>query len=61
MSNGVTDSFKILEGKTIKSVTIQGLNCVLLQTEDGDLFSIETIIDVLGISGMEVIFLGDKG
>ena len=52
--NGVTDTFRLLKGKTIKSVKVQGVNCVTLKMEDGESFMIETIVEVLGISGMEV-------
>lgn len=55
--DNITDSFKKLEGKTIKKVEILGVNFVTLEMEDGSLYSVETIcvLPSLNLSGIEVI------
>lgn len=54
--NGVTETFKLLEGKTIKSVEILSVNCVLLEMEDEELFLVEAEMkpSIAGIPGMEI-------
>lgn len=51
-----TDTFSMLEGKTIKTVRIHGVNCVSFETEDGKFFMAETVcvLPTLGLYGMEM-------
>jgi hypothetical protein len=57
MNNDPTNTFKMLQGRTIKRVHLHGINCVTLETTDGKWFRVETvcILPSLGVYGMEVV------
>jgi hypothetical protein len=55
MSNNITDTFNKLIGKTIISIDVLSINCVMLHTSDNQHFEIETVYALPGIFGMEVL------
>ena len=51
----LAQGFPQLTGQTIKTAKVLGVNCVLLELENGKIYSIETVYVGTGLSGMEMI------
>lgn len=54
MSSKPTDTLRMLEGKTIKTVHINGVNSVTFETDDGDFqLEVESVLPQFNVYGIQ--------